>query len=254
MSYRELVNELGLEGRIIAVTRVSSQKEKLNDVGGCIYRQLGRVLAGETMVLGEGSCSCTGFDHNSGIKDERPAIPGGFGVFLSKGSDQMWTPPGERFKCDPQTAEAMFDSLPKNVMDGFDAIKFEAYREGMKPDVVVILADADQLSALIVLHGYHRGEYDSTVATTASGCASMLRIPFAEMKKDRPKAVITATDIAQRHFVDENLLALSVSGSDFEKMLMATPECYFHSPVFKKIRARIHRGEGSEEKRFSILA
>lgn len=254
MSYGELVRELELEGRIIAVTRVSSQNEKLNDVGGCIYRQLDRVLAGETLVLGEGSCSCAGFDHNSGIKDERPQIPGGFGVFLSKGSDQMWTPPGERFKCDPQTAEAMFDSLPKNVMDGFDAIKFEAYREGMKPDIVVILADADQLSALIVLHGYHSGEYDSAVATTASGCASMLRIPFAEMKKDRPKAVITATDIAQRHFVDENLLALSVSGSDFERMLSVTSECYFHSPVFKKMRARIHKDKAPEEKRFSILA
>ena len=139
-------------------------------------------------------------------------------------------------------------------MGGFDAIKFEAYREGMKPDIVVILADADQLSALLVLHGYHRAEYDSAIATTVSGCASMLRIPFAEMKKERPKAVITATDLAQRHFVDENLLALSVSGSDFEKMLSVTSECYFHSPVFKKIRRRIHKDEALEEKRFSILA
>lgn len=254
MSYSELVKELKLDGRIIAVTRVSSQNEKLNDIGGCIYKSLGRVLAGETLVLGKGSCSCAGFDHNSGLKDERPMIPGGFGVFLSKGSDQMWTPPGERFKCDPQTAEAMFDNLPKDVMDGFDAIKFEAYREGMKPDIVVILADADQLSGLLVLHGYHRSEYDSAIATTVSGCASMLRIPFAEMKKERPKAVITATDLAQRHFVDENLLALSVSGNDFEKMLSVTFECYFHSPVFKKIRRRIHKDEALEEKRFSILA
>lgn len=85
MSYGELVRELELEGRIIAVTRVSSQNEKLNDVGGCIYRQLDRVLAGETLVLGEGSCSCTGFDHNSGIKDEKPQIPGGFWSVFIKG-------------------------------------------------------------------------------------------------------------------------------------------------------------------------
>ena len=74
------------------------------------------------------------------------------------------------------------------------------------------------------------------------------------MKKEKPKAVITATDLAQRHFVDENLLALSVSGNDFEKMLSVTFECYFHSPVFKKIRRRIHKDEALEEKRFSILA
>ena len=119
MSYGELVKELKLEDRIIAVTRVSSQNEKLNDVGGCIYKSLGRVLAGETLVLGKGSCSCAGFDHNSGLKDERPMIPGGFGVFLSKGSDQMWTPPGERFKCDPQTAEAMFENRLEQCVEDF---------------------------------------------------------------------------------------------------------------------------------------
>ena len=254
MSYSELVKELALDGRVIAVTRVNAADEEIDHIAGCIYKSLKKVMAGQTLVLDRSSCSCNGFVHNAGFSDERPRIPGGFGVFLSKGSDQMWTPPGERFKCDPQTAEAMFENLPKDVMGGFDAIKFEAYREGMKPDIVVILADADQLSALLVLHGYHRSEYDSAIATTVSGCASMLRIPFAEMKKERPKAVITATDLAQRHFVDENLLALSVSGSDFEKMLSVTSECYFHSPVFKKIRRRIHKDETLEEKRFSILA
>lgn len=173
-------------------------------------------------------------------------------MFLSKGSDQMWTPPGERFKCDPQTAEAMFDSLPKNVMDGFDAIKFEDYREGMKPDIVVILADADQLSALIVLHGYHRGEYDSAVATTASGCASMLRIPFAEMKKDRPKAVITATDIAQRHFVDETCLPCLFRAATL-RGCFRLPRNVIFILQYSKMRARIHKDKAPEEKGFQYL-
>ena len=148
MSYSELVKELKLENRLMAVTRVHAKDEKVNDIFGCVYKRFERVLNGETLVLKEGSCSCGGFDHNSGLNDEKPKIPGGFGVFLSYGSDQQWTPPGEKFKCDPQTADAMFQQLPKDVMDGFDAIRFEPYKEGMKPDLVVAFVDPDQLSAI----------------------------------------------------------------------------------------------------------
>ena len=181
MSYSELVKELKLENRLMAVTRVHAKDEKVNDIFGCVYKRFERVLNGETLVLKEGSCSCGGFDHNSGLNDEKPKIPGGFGVFLSYGSDQQWTPPGEKFKCDPQTADAMFQQLPKDVMDGFDAIRFEPYKEGMKPDLVVAFVDPDQLSGMLVLHGYNKSAYDTAIATTVSGCASMLRIPFAEM-------------------------------------------------------------------------
>ena len=253
MSYSEFLKELNLEGKVIAATRVNSSDETVSHVGGCIYRSLKRVLDGEVLVLDKDSCSCKGFAHNSGLKDERPMIPGGFGLFISKGSDQMWTPPGERFKCDPETAEAMFDSLPKNVMDGFDAIRLETYKEGMRADVVTMLVTADQLSAVLVLHGYNRGEYDNAIATTVSGCASMLRIPFDQIKKEKSKAVITGTDIAQRHFLDEELLAISVTGADFEYMLSVTDECFFHSPVFKKMRRRINK-EVKQEVRYSVLA
>ena len=247
MSYSELVKELKLENRLMAVTRVHAKDEKVNDIFGCVYKRFERVLNGETLVLKEGSCSCGGFDHNSGLNDEKPKIPGGFGVFLSYGSDQQWTPPGEKFKCDPQTADAMFQQLPKDVMDGFDAIRFEPYKEGMKPDL-------DQLSGMLVLHGYNKAAYDTAIATTVSGCASMLRIPFAEMKKDQPRAVITGTDLAQRHLIDENLVALSIAGWEFDQILDITQECYFHSPVFKKIRLRIHKDDAVPEKKYTSLA
>ena len=254
MSYSELVKELALDGRVIAVTRVNAADEEIDHIAGCVYKSLKKVMAGQTLVLDRSSCSCNGFVHNAGFSDERPRIPGGFGVFLSHGSDQMWTPPGERFKCDPATAEAMFDGLPKDVIGGFDAIKFEPYRDDLDPDVVVCFATPDQLSAMIVLHGYNRAEYDHVIATTVSGCASMLRIPFSEKKKNKPKAVITATDLAQRHFVDEELLAISITGSDFRKMLDATGECFFHSPVFKKVRQRIRKDENLTDRKFSVLA
>lgn len=254
MSYSELIKELALDGKVIAIKRVHASEEKADDIAGCVYKAMKKVMEGNTLVLKDGSCSCNGFNHNSGFKDDMPAIPGGFGVFLSHGSNQRWTPPGEKFKCDPVTAEAMWENLPKDVMSGYDAIRFQPYSEEIDADVVVVFATADQLSALIVLHGYDRAEYDHVIATTVSGCASMLRIPFAEIGKENPKAVITSTDLAQRHFVDEELLAIAFTGENFRKMLSVTSECYFHSPVFKKLRQRIRKDEDLTYKRFSVLA
>ena len=254
MSYGEFIKEMKLQGKLLAVTRVRSEDEQLTDTFGCIYRTLPKVLAGETYTFKLETCSCSGFDHNTGLRDDMPNTPGGFGIFLSQGSDQRWTPPGEKFKCDPETAEAMFECLPKDVMGGFDALKFEPYREGLRPDIVVAFCNPDQLSAMIVLHGYDKVEYDRVIATTVSGCASMVRIPLDELKRDKPRAVITGTDLAARKFVKEDELAFAVTGPEFDKMLAVTEECFFHSPVWKPVRNRLRREEHLEDAKFTDLA
>ena len=254
MSYGELIKELKLDGRLMAITRVRSQEEELSDAFGCVYKLIPKVLAGETFIFSKGGCSCSGFDHNTGLRDDMPQTPGGFGIFLSRGSDQQWTPPGEKFKCDPETAEAMWDCLPKEVMGDRDALKFEPYREGMEPDIVVAFCNPDQLSALIVLHGYDKPEYDRVIATTLSGCASMVRIPLSELGRDKPRAVITGTDLAARKFVDEGELAFAVTGPEFDKMLAVTGECFFHSPVWKPVRNRLRKDEHLEDPKFTILS
>ena len=254
MSYTELNKELKLDGKLLAITRVRSEEAELTDSFGCIYKVLKRVLKGEVCTFAKENCSCSGFDHNTGLRDDMPNTPGGFGVFLSYGSDQQWTPPGEKFKCDPQTAEAMWDCLPKDVMGEFDALRFEPYREGLHPDIVVAFCNPDQMSALIVLHGYDKPEYDRVIATTVSGCASMVRIPLHELTREKPRAVITGTDLASRKFMAEDELAFAVTGPEFDRMLAVTEECFFHSPVWKPVRNRLRKEEHLEDAKFSGIA
>lgn len=254
MSYSEFIKETKLAGRLLAITRVHKEDAELTDIFGCIYKKIPSILAGQTCTFAKGNCSCSGFDHNTGLVDTMPNTPGGFGIFLSHGSDQQWTPPGEKFKCDPETAEAMWDCLPKDVLGEYDALKFEPYSEDLKPDIVVAFCDPDQLSAMIVLHGYDKPEYDRVIATTVSGCASMVRIPLDELRRDKPRAVITATDLAARKFVDEGEVAFALTGPEFEKMLSVTEECFFHSPVWKPVRNRLRADEHLEDAKFSGLA
>lgn len=253
MSYSELLKELSLDGKVMAITRVKKEDYRINNLGGCIYKAYKRVLGGETLVVAEGASSCKGFDHNSGLNDDMPFIPGGFGIFLAQGSDHPWTPPGEKFKCCPETAVTMWQSMPKDVMDGFDAIKLEPYAEGIECDVVTVFCNAEQLSGMIALYGYSRTDYAPVISTNLSGCASMMRIPFYEMKQEEPKAVITGNDIAARHAMNEDELAISIPAGEFEKILDITGECFFHSPVFKKSKERLQKEAGTEVK-FSTIA
>ena len=74
MGYSEFIEELQLEGCVMASTRVDSRDEKCDDLFGCVYKVFPQILAGRSVVLKKGSCSCGGFDHNSGIVVERPYI------------------------------------------------------------------------------------------------------------------------------------------------------------------------------------
>lgn len=259
MSFAEFEKEVKLQNKVMAVTRVYLKDEEPKHTFGCIYRLWDRVLEkGETIVTGLGYCGCKGFEANAGFKDRTPQIPGGFGLFLTKGSTQQWTPDGERFKCSEECAYGLWEGLPKNVMDDgkggtFDGIKFEPYREGLECDVVVCFCNPDQLSAVIVLHGYDKPEFDRVIATTAAGCASMTRIPFGELRREKPRAVITGSDLAQRKFRDENEISIAIPAGDFAYMMSVTEECFFHAPVWKPIRNRLRKDEKLQDACFTAL-
>ena len=60
MSYSELVTEMKLQNRILAITRVHKSEEQPIHTFGCIYKLLPRVLAGQTIVTAKGFCGCKG--------------------------------------------------------------------------------------------------------------------------------------------------------------------------------------------------
>ncbi|MDF2838996.1 MAG: hypothetical protein K0S60_699, partial [Evtepia sp.] len=168
MSYSELLRELDLEGKVIAATRVNCEHgQETITSHHCIYEMLGQTLNGETLILKRGSCACKGFDTNAGFLDELPEIPGGYGLFLSYGAGKGYRP-GERLKCNPEVAERFFEKLPKQVMDGFDAIQLEPFKEGMHPDLVISFVTPDQLGALSFLFDFRTADYDNIIAPTVA--------------------------------------------------------------------------------------
>lgn len=238
-----LLTELHIENRTIAAKRVMITGEETAVPEACSLSALTRVFNGETIVMTENNTKCSGLNTGSGLSDDLPGIPGGFGHFIAKGRGQGY-PAGERIKMTPELGEAMMKTQPRDVMDGYNGIRLTPFEEEAEPDLVIILATPDQLAALVHVFNYRNTAYDNVIAPMVSGCASLLRIPFAEMKKgDKARAVIGNIDVFSRVHFPEDSFFFTVPGKIFTQMMADARESVFASPIWKGVRRRIHKDD-----------
>jgi uncharacterized protein (DUF169 family) len=215
MTHTDLAKELKLEKPFISitrktVTRKTVSKETPDDFPvkkGCTLRMLNDVIAGKRLVLTEDQCSCGGGRSGFGFLDGLPEMPGGIENFLSCGCGEGF-PPGEKLKDSPETAKKMLLSEPQQVLGSHNVIEFKPYEAGDTPDLVTVLVNADQLSALVNLYTFRTGAWDNIIMPMTSGCASIARIPFGELHSEKPRAVIGIADITARFFFDKDKVTI----------------------------------------------
>jgi muramoyltetrapeptide carboxypeptidase LdcA involved in peptidoglycan recycling len=104
---------------------------------------------------------------------------------------------------------------------------------------VTIAATPDSLSALNLLFHFRRLGDDLTFFPSGSGCASIFRLPFGELAKDNPRAVIGNADVSSRPFFDANTLFFTVAGEIFETMLQDTDKSFLAASAWKKLKERV---------------
>lgn len=232
-----MINKLHLEGKVISITRIDAEKVTEDIKPGCTLSVINRALDGERLVISEKNCKCRGGNIGFGLKDGIPNTPGGFGYFISSGRGEGY-PAGECVKMNPDIGEQMMLNQPQDVMGGYNAVELKPY-DGEKCDLVTILVEPDQLAALIHIFTFRRSGYEDVIAPMVSGCASIFRIPFGELKKELPRAVIGNVDIFSRPHYDKNTFFLTVSGRDFQQMLEDSEHSVIGAPIFKKVSERL---------------
>jgi hypothetical protein len=91
-----------------------------------------------------------------------------------------------------------------------------------KPQTVIFFVDPDQLSALVVLANYGRGDNENVIIPYAAGCQTIGIYPYREAKSKKPRAVVGLTDISARVFVRKqlgpNLMTFAMPFVLFEEM------------------------------------
>ena len=153
---------------------------------------------------------------------------------------------GERFNATPALARSWKESFPvceapeKYVVFepiGFADERAEQVGGGKPPDLVHVLANPDQLSALVILAGFNRGEMLNVIAPFVSAC-QCIAVAYDEAKKERPKAVMGLFDISQRHRFPSDVLSLTVPYRLYREMEDSLDESCLATEAWRRIDGR----------------
>lgn len=248
----ELLEALKLEMRPVAVLLTDNAPEdglhfKEGSQFGCVGAML--VTASKknrTAFFDRKSYGCPGGGTGLGFGDRYGKFP--IDCLLSTGDEEMAAQmgragssmaEGERFYGNPKLARRWVDTLPMtDVASEYVVFKpWEQLTEEDDPELVVIFANADQLSALVVMADYGRGSNESVTAPFCAACQSIL-YGYAEAKKEFPRGVIGFFDISQRRTVAREILTFTVPFKMLQEMEANVEGSFLRTDVWRKLQER----------------
>lgn len=204
---------------------------------GCVISMLRVAAMGYTAVFDRDTTGCLGGQVGLCFGDAYKGRD--MGKVLATGREAG---DGLGFVKTPDLAQAFVESLPvTDIPQTFVVLKplAKVDAEGETPALVIFLANPDQLSALTVLANYDRPGGDAVTMPFASGCQAICLLPFAESKRDRPRAVVGGTDLSARPHLDPDLLTFTVPWPMYEAMEANVAGSFLEREVWGKIWDRI---------------
>ena len=203
---------------------------------GCVIASLVAAAKGKVAAFSAETTPCLGGRAGLGF-DKYPL--GWIEYFLSTGSPTVEH--CERYKKNPDAARdficnvsnALVESLPPRKK--FLLFKPLELVADEKPDVIIFLVNADQLSGLVTLANFDSSRHDGAKILFGAGCAQIVLYPLVEKKI----CFVGLTDPSARKFVDKNLLAVSMSHERFLELEAVAQESFLSADAWQKIFARI---------------
>jgi uncharacterized protein (DUF169 family) len=118
---------------------------------------------------------------------------------------------GERFYAAPELAKKWKESFPyTHTTKKYVVFKpLNATSEDEYPDLIQMFANPDQLSALVILSGFYRGEALNVLAPFAATCQT-IALAYQQITEKPPKAIMGWFDISNRHMISKELLSFTV--------------------------------------------
>lgn len=149
---------------------------------------------------------------------------------------------GERFFATPELVRQWADAVPyTETPQKYVVFKpLHMVEEGEAPDLVFLFANPDQLSALVILCGYYRGQALNVLAPFASACQSIL-LAYQEMDKETPKAIMGYFDISQRCSIPREILSLTMPYRMFLELERGAAEGCLTTDAWARLRNRYEK-------------
>ena len=162
--------------------------------------------------------------------EEWAALMGGAGTMMAE---------GERFYKNPELAKKWVNSLPfTDVPTEYVVFKpWEQVTQQDEPELIVFFANADQLSALVVMANYNRGGNQNITVPFGAACQSIL-FGYAEAKKENPQGVVGFFDISRRSIVDRETLTFTIPYRMFQEMEASVEGSFLDMPAWHELQER----------------
>lgn len=206
----------------------------------CVVGMVTAAMRGRTVALSRKTVTCWGGGVGMCFGNWYPNFPGGIEYFLSTGRGEGYRA-GELYKQSPELAKTFVDALPMTDVEAEYVVlcPLDLVPAGTEPDVVVMYANCDQLSALVVLSNYDREGGENVVFPFSAGCQSICLLPYAERLKDKPRSVVGMADISARPLIDKDLLSFAVPYKRFVELEANVEECFFTAEAWQRVAPRL---------------
>jgi len=215
---------------------------------GCIMWLVASAAKGKTAVCDRETFGCFGGGVGVGFGEQYKNFPGGeecFFHFLSSGN-AVWGKgrrvaekvkpfmreeayddfiQGERYLKTPKQVESFVKNLPIIDIPATFVVFKPLDKVDLKletPQSVIFFADPDQLSALVILANYGRGDNENAIIPYAAGCQTIGIYPYREANAKNQRAVVGLTDLSARvpirRQLGDNLMTFTVPFAMFQEM------------------------------------
>ncbi len=232
---------------------------------GCVMMLFAAAAKGKTVAFDRETCGCMGGSVGLGFGNTYTQWAGGiecFYRFLSSGSADLeksreiiekmgvhMTPErldnfinGERYLKSPELAKKFVENLPMiDAPEKYVVMRplKDADLAREKPQVIVFVANPDQISALSVMANYGRMNPENVMTPFGAGCHQIGIIPLNEAKREFPRAVLGLTDLSARNAVKNTLgrdiLTFSVPLKMFLEMEENEEGSFLHRHTWKEL-------------------
>jgi uncharacterized protein (DUF169 family) len=150
---------------------------------------------------------------------------------------------GEHYIKSPELVDKFVQALPVTEIPTSYVVfqPLAAVDPGIaKPQTIIFFVNPDQLSALVILANYGRGDNENVIIPYAAGCQTIGIYPYQEANSEKPRAVVGLTDLSARIYVrkqlgDPNFMTFATPFSLFEEMEQNVPGSFLEEQTWLRL-------------------